>query len=124
VCGDVNETGSVTTSDALNVLRAAVGQDIQLACGEDCDDTEARLATLETALGLIESDLASLAEQLSDATDTITNLQALLDGVTRNESTLLFTGLNLQIRNGSGATDGLPNGLGNLIIGYNEATDE
>jgi hypothetical protein len=60
--------------------------------------------------------------------------QALFAGVTRNGNTLLFEGMNLQIVNGLGETDGVPdgeltilgevNGLGNLIIGYNEARDD
>jgi hypothetical protein len=33
VCGDVNDSGDVTTSDALNVLRKAVGQNLNLYCG-------------------------------------------------------------------------------------------
>jgi hypothetical protein len=31
-----------------------------------------------------------------------------------------FTGCNVNVRSGSGQTDSLPNGLGNLVIGYNE----
>jgi hypothetical protein len=33
---------------------------------------------------------------------------------------MTFTGVNVQIVSGSGATDGPVNGTGNLIIGYNE----
>lgn len=47
-------------------------------------------------------------------------LQALLSGVERNGDNLVFSGMNLQVNNGSGATDGNINGLGNIIIGYNE----
>lgn len=32
VCGDVNESGDVTTSDALAVLKSAVGQNVDLVC--------------------------------------------------------------------------------------------
>lgn len=32
VCGDVNDSGSVTTADALAVLRKAVGQSVNLQC--------------------------------------------------------------------------------------------
>jgi hypothetical protein len=32
VCGDVNDTGTVSTSDALAVLRKSVGQDVNLVC--------------------------------------------------------------------------------------------
>jgi hypothetical protein len=39
ICGDVNESETVTSSDALAVLREAVGQDANLTCdicGSDC----------------------------------------------------------------------------------------
>ena len=39
-------------------------------------------------------------------------------------NSILFTGANLYVQSGSGATDGAVNGLGNLIVGYNEASDE
>ena len=42
----------------------------------------------------------------------------ILQGVSRDGDTLLFSGMNVQIVNGSGSTRNL-NGLGNLIIGYN-----
>ena len=54
----------------------------------------------------------------------------LLAGVTRGTDpgtgydTLRFTGMNLQLVNGTGTTGGAPNGKGNLIIGYNELRDE
>ncbi len=62
----------------------------------------------------------------------INALKALLAGVNRNGSTINFDGVNVQIRNGLGATNGNPgdpesltdttvNGLGNLVIGYNES---
>ena len=37
-----------------------------------------------------------------------------------NDNNIYLTGANLHIRSGSGKTDGKINGLGNLIIGYNE----
>jgi hypothetical protein len=37
-------------------------------------------------------------------------------------TTLQFTGINVQIISGSGATDGAVNGTGNLIVGYNEGS--
>ncbi|QPJ61299.1 MAG: hypothetical protein G3M70_05100 [Candidatus Nitronauta litoralis] len=47
-------------------------------------------------------------------------LQILLSGVERNGNSLIFNGMNLEVNNGLGATDGPVNGLGNIIIGYNE----
>jgi hypothetical protein len=62
--------------------------------------------------GALEARVAALEAQV-DA------LQALLSGVTRNGDTLLLTGMNLQVVNGQGETV-TSNGLGNVIIGYNE----
>jgi len=61
----------------------------------------------------------------------IDTTETLLAGVTRSGNTLLFTGMNVQIVNGLGETDGVDdgnpfsnpgavNGTGNLIIGYDE----
>ncbi len=63
----------------------------------------------------------------------IEQLEALLAGVSRTENKIIFEGMNVQIVNGLGATNGNPtystetdlektevNGLGNLIVGYNE----
>lgn len=33
ICGDINESGDVTASDALSVLRSSVGQQVSLKCG-------------------------------------------------------------------------------------------
>jgi hypothetical protein len=65
----------------------------------------ARLDTLESKVGTLESENAVL--------------QATLAGVSRNGDILLFDGMNLQVVNGQGSTQ-TQNGLGNVIIGYNE----
>jgi hypothetical protein len=52
-CGDVDQNGSVATSDALRVLRVSVGQQVELTCecagegGGDCGQCEADLAECE-----------------------------------------------------------------------------
>jgi len=47
-------------------------------------------------------------------------IEDLLSNVYRDGNTLVFNGLNVQIVNGADATDSEANGLGNLIVGYNE----
>lgn len=47
------------------------------------------------------------------------NMSAIIDPVT-NKPTVRFEGVNVQIVSGSGDTQGQVNGVGNLIIGYNE----
>ena len=46
-------------------------------------------------------------------------LRSLLAGVSRDGHTLLLEGMNLQVVNGTGEGSPSPNGLGNIIIGYN-----
>jgi len=50
----------------------------------------------------------------------IAALEALLTDVTRVGNDITVSGANLHIVDGSGTTDGAVNGLGNLIVGYNE----
>ncbi len=50
----------------------------------------------------------------------IAQLEALLTNVTRNGNDITFSGVNVHVVNGTGTTNGTPNSLGNLTVGYNE----
>ena len=52
---------------------------------------------------------------------TVQQLAGLLAGVTRQDDEIIFSGVNIHLVNGNQATDGTPNGRGNLIVGDNEA---
>jgi hypothetical protein len=69
-------------------------------------------------------DLTALQAQVAALSAEVDALQATLSGVTRNGSTLLLTGMNLQVVNGTGTTHGDPNSLGSVIIGYNEVNPD
>jgi len=121
-CGDVNGDGTVAVTDALMVLKQSTGAGIDLHCdeapGTEDHDLEARVAALE----------------------------ALLASAGLVGDTIVFSGVNVQIVDGSGSTDGggveecrkdkdcaddgrctdfgrcvIGDGVGNLIIGYNES---
>lgn len=62
----------------------------------------------------------TLKKQVATLQVKVTTLQQTLKGVTRKGNDIHITGANLHIESGSGRTDGPINGLGNLIIGYNE----
>ncbi len=47
-------------------------------------------------------------------------LESKTAALTVSGNDVIFDGVNLHIRSGTGATDGAVNGLGNLIVGYNE----
>jgi hypothetical protein len=51
----------------------------------------------------------------------VRDLEDLLAGVTRSGDDLYIAGMNVYVVSGSGKTDAVPNGKGNLIVGYNEA---
>jgi hypothetical protein len=80
----------------------------------------------DTLDGLDSGDLYTQAEvdALLAAYDArITALEELLASVTLENGgqDFVFTGVNVHVRSGSGSTSGTINGLGNLIVGYNEA---
>ena len=85
-------------------------------------DHEARIAELEALV-------ISLQAQVDGNTANVVAIEDLLVGVTRYDDvfdydTLQFSGMNVQIVNGTGYTQFHNNGTGNLLIGYNELRDE
>ncbi|MCF6300676.1 MAG: hypothetical protein L3J52_06120 [Proteobacteria bacterium] len=107
------------------------------------DDNDSRLDALEALVTQLQTDLATanstistLQTDLTTANSNINTLQADLSNVENNtvlqldgflqltvvegNDTAEFSGLNVQVNDGSGDTAGTVNGLGNLIIGYGE----
>jgi len=92
------------------------------------DDTERRLAVLEALVMTLQTDLSRankvIAILQTDLDIVEANSALELDGLVSvgdDESgylTVLFTGTNLQVINGVSQTT--PNGLGNIIVGYNQ----
>jgi hypothetical protein len=88
------------------------------------DDLKARIATLETNLTTANNTISELQAALA----VIQNNTVLdLDGLLMLDSTsgrpiARFQGVNVQVVNGLGQTDSI-NGLGNLIVGYDETGD-
>ena len=78
-------------------------------------DAEARIVVLEKTLGHLDA----AAKEL---TVSVQAIETKTDCLSAADDDLFFTGCNVHIQNGSGYTDSPPNGLGNLIIGYNEST--
>lgn len=72
----------------------------------------------------LEARLDDLAAENTGLRARVDELERLLAGVTRDDvdgrDTLQFDGMNVQVVNGTDTTDGEPNGLGNLIVGYHE----
>ena len=64
--------------------------------------------------------IAAMDAKIAGLSARVAALESLLAGVSRSEHDIIIEGANLHVRSGSGATDGPVNGLGNLIVGYNE----
>ncbi|MFA6008772.1 MAG: hypothetical protein WC799_02230 [Desulfobacteraceae bacterium] len=68
----------------------------------------------------IEENLTKQIETTKRFETKLETLITLLEGISRNSNTIVISGANLQIVNGTGMTQGEGNGTGNLIVGYNE----
>ncbi len=85
-----------------------------------------RVEALEAALALVQSDLADTEAELAMAQEKLEFFSVdenEINGLTGPH--LIVQGCNVHVRSGSGETDdaGILTGLGNLIVGYNEAPD-
>jgi len=69
----------------------------------------------------MNANFTALKTALESALTRIEALEAKLANVTVSGTDVIFSGVNVHIRDGKGTTDGVVNGLGNLFIGYNEA---
>lgn len=78
-----------------------------------------RVTTLEGDVATLQA--STVPAQVAQLSTSVSSLESLLAGVSRAGTTLKFSGMNVQILSGSGSTDGPVNGLGNLLIGYNES---
>ncbi len=85
--------------------------------------TTGALPSIEERLAALEADMTALKTRVTVLETENTALKNVLVGVSRNGTDLYIDGANLHIRDGSGDTEGPVNGLGNLIIGYNELRD-
>jgi outer membrane murein-binding lipoprotein Lpp len=127
---------------AVAVLAAAVWVTPALA-GSTSPSLAKRVATLEAQVALLTQSVNDLSTQLAAVQRANAGLRSDVDGVLANPvldlgpyvsldlgtmngvvgPNIVFTGANLHVVSGSGSTDdgGSLTGLGNLIIGYDEA---
>jgi hypothetical protein len=75
---------------------------------------------LEVEVAADSAEVEALKAKINELEATVARLAAILEGVSREGDELIFSGMNVSVVSGSGATDATPNGLGNLTIGYNE----
>lgn len=82
--------------------------------------TDARITCLSLVLGNALAEIDALQARVDQLeADSVPGLGDYLTVDTTSDS-ILFEGANVYIQSGSGATNGAVNGLGNLVIGYDE----
>jgi len=92
-----------------------------VAAQADLSALQSKLTTDEATIASLESKLSSLQTRLASVSldgSTLTIAGAGANG-SSGLRTVLFTGVNVQVENGSGS-ESTSNGLGNLIVGYND----
>ena len=105
--------GTAALSEAVEQAVSDLGIETRRVAGADRHETAVLISALLSELH-VPGD-AGLAARIAA-------LEARLAGVSRQsvegQDTIRFEGVNVQVVNGTGTTDGAPNGLGNLLIGY------
>jgi hypothetical protein len=81
---------------------------------------EGQVSGLQTTVGAQASQITSLESAVANLQEVQIDLQNRLQFVSVSGTEMFITGANLNIRNGADTTAGAPNGLGNLVVGYNE----
>jgi hypothetical protein len=108
LAGTVN---GLTTFTAGTPAKAAEVNGNFTAVKAAVDDNQAQITALLARVSVLEAKLTNLA-----ALNSYLSLQTV-----NGQPTVRVTGANLQVVNGAGTTDSI-NGVGNLIVGYDEAS--
>ena len=120
VAATAGEASTAGWAEDADTLQGMGPDELTADLSDRLDDLEGEVADLQAANAELEGELAEVQQDNEQLT-------ALLAGVERVEvddhDTLRFEGMNVQVVNGSGSTDGAPDGLGNLIIGYHDHGD-
>jgi TolA-binding protein len=85
---------------------------------------QSQMSTLQGTVSTLQGTVSTLETTLTSVQGTTKSLASTFSGVTRSNDpdgydTLQFSGMNLQVVNGTGSETDL-NGLGNLIVGYDD----
>lgn len=91
-------------------------------------DLKATIHNQAASIDTLQSKLQAQGNEITQLNNTTSNHSEKLQFITVEGTEMYITGANVNIRDGSGSTSGTPgspyiatpNGLGNLIIGYNE----
>jgi hypothetical protein len=113
-----NYASSAGDADTLDGQHAsAFGAAAQVSANQS------NIAALQAAVASLQSSVAALETANITLQSQVSSLEARLADFSHFSTSgndIYITGANLHVRNGTGTTDGTPNNLGNLIVGYDE----
>jgi hypothetical protein len=112
--------GLIVAFVALRPARPESASPTVAQLAADLTALQARVTTLESTVSAQADQITSLQSAVANLQTVQLDLQGKLQFVSVSGTEMFITGANLSIRNGVGTTAGAPNGLGNLIVGYNE----
>lgn len=113
---------SISNAATIYACKLKIGGTIRIV-GEKtvCLATETKVSWPDAAeITALKNQVAGLQTLVTSSQAQVAGLQDLLQHFTRNGTDISITGANLWVKSGSGTTHGTVNGLGNLIVGYNE----
>ena len=123
---DADASGQIGAEDLIELF-IYFGNPLGFQISDDDMSLPSILEQLAELLVAQQEQIASLEEQLQGQEQAIASLAPLLSLVpvaersSFGQDTWNLSGLNVRLDNGAGTTYGASNGLGNLILGYNES---
>ena len=118
-----NSTSGLTATNMQAVVDELLAKIAALEAQNAAQQTA--INTNATAIAANTTNINTNATAIAANTTNITSLRTLTAPITRSGNNMYFTGVNVNIRDGSNSTVCAPagcNGTGNLIVGYNEAS--
>ncbi|MGM0558203.1 MAG: hypothetical protein ACQEVA_17595 [Myxococcota bacterium] len=121
-----NETNISANTGDISALETDVAANTT-SIGDNAGDISANATSIGDNAGNIATNATDIGTLQTRVTDLETLTQDMSRQTVNGDQSVLFTGVNVHVRSGSGATDGdtgggtSVNGLGNLIVGYDEA---
>ncbi len=116
----------------MNVLQAELARtrtELDSLCelpGASAQAICRRVAAVETTTANTRAEVAAIDPEIQSLTARVEASEATLAPVSFDPraGAWTLTGVNLQVRNATGSTDGAGDGTGNIIVGWNEAGED
>ncbi len=115
---------SDSVTDAQIPNNITIDQAANASTAGDADTVDGQHAAAFAAAAHLHDDRYYTKAQVDALEARIVALETLLAKVSLVGNNMVFSGVNVQVKSGSGATNGAINGLGNLIVGYNESSGQ